>query len=190
MRLQKVAITVMCGWRDHVPGIGQEISRVAWSPSFPIDVPHWPVSCRLICLTYTGICTGNDGVRMKFWWITFGENPNTRLTGLLKNCVWRSVYLCRGEGICFVTEYQGSASSIVPQKLSTCFETGSVTGIWGLQIRLGWLANGHQRCSCLHLPGQSCKHIHHFWFFLYGCWGSNSALRVCIARTLSVEPFH
>lgn len=121
-------MAVMCDWREHVPRIGQEISRVALSPSFPIDVSHWPESCWLICLTYTGVCTGNDGVRMKSWWRRFGENPNTRLTGLLKNCVWRSMYLCRGQGICCVTEYQGSASSIVPQKLSTCFEKGLTLG--------------------------------------------------------------
>lgn len=155
-------MAVMCGWREHVPGIGQEISRVAWSPSFPIHVPHWPESCQFICFTYIGICIGNDGVRMKSWWKTFSENPNTLLTVLLKNCVWRSVQLYGGREYARVTEYQGSISSIVPQELSNCFETGSVTGTWGLQIRLGWLANEHQRCFCLHLPGQSCKHIHHF----------------------------
>lgn len=93
-------MAVMCGWREHVPGIGEEISGVAWSPSFPIHVPHWPKSCQFIRFTYTGICIGNDGVRMKSWWKTFSENPNTLLTGLLKNCMWRSVRLYRGEGIC------------------------------------------------------------------------------------------
>lgn len=56
----------------------------------------------------------------------------------------------------------GSTSSIAPQTLSTYFETGSFSGTWGLQHRVGLLANEHRRSSYLHLPVLGCTHTHHF----------------------------
>lgn len=46
------------------------------------------------------------------------------------------------------------------------FQTGSTTGTWGLQIRLGWLASEARASGCLYPPfsGTVGTH-HHIWFF-------------------------
>lgn len=48
------------------------------------------------------------------------------------------------------------------------FQTGSTTGTWGLQIRLGWLASEARASGCLYPPCSGIVGTHHcIWFFTW-----------------------
>lgn len=64
----------------------------------------------------------------------------------------------------------------------------SLSFVWTLARKLGWLVRKSQRSSCLRLPGGTTNMYHHTWLFKHGFWGLNLAPYDCRASTFQVEP--
>lgn len=76
-------------------------------------------------------------------------------------CMHVCVHVCEG---------QWSTSGVIIQELFLCFETGSLTEVWGSLIKLDLLAHESRGPSCPISPALGLQAMHH-QVFVQECLG-------------------